>query len=240
MRFKVQKNAAFTLAEVLVTLGIIGIVAAMTLPAISAHYRKKEIAVRLQKFSSTMQNAYNRATINYGPIQNWQYPSKQNDPDQINEFVMRYLFPYLQGLKVCEAGDNACENIQKNTFTGGTGRNAMPVYIFPDGSCFTLIIGGASETSVAMHYMFDYNCLGKPNLLNIDIFNFVTRVIGNRIDLFRAGDWQTYNINDRDTLLEYCKASGTDANVSSNYKGSCTRLLEFDGWEIKDDYPWIN
>lgn len=41
MILKLQRNIAFTLAEVLITLGIIGIVAAMTLPVISAHYRKK-------------------------------------------------------------------------------------------------------------------------------------------------------------------------------------------------------
>lgn len=32
---------AFTLAEVLVTLGIIGVVVALTLPAVIANYRKK-------------------------------------------------------------------------------------------------------------------------------------------------------------------------------------------------------
>ena len=238
MILKLQRNIAFTLAEVLITLGIIGIVAAMTLPVISAHYRKKEISVRLQKFSSTMQSAFNRATIDYGPIQNWKYPTKQNDPEQINEFVMTYLFPYLQGLKICMAGDNACENIQKGTFTGRTD-NSMPIYIFPDGSCFTLIIGGAGASYTTIHYSYDYNCIGKPNKANIDIFRFVTRLVYNKGKLFAAGDWQTYNINDRDTLLEYCKASSTDFNVSSSYNGSCTKLLEYDGWEIKDDYPWI-
>lgn len=35
------KNRAFTLAEVLITLGIIGIIAALTIPNIIAGYRKK-------------------------------------------------------------------------------------------------------------------------------------------------------------------------------------------------------
>ena len=33
----------FTLAEVLITLGIIGIIAAMTLPSIIGHYKKKAL-----------------------------------------------------------------------------------------------------------------------------------------------------------------------------------------------------
>ena len=37
------KKCAFTLAEVLITLGIIGVVAAMTIPSITANYRKQSI-----------------------------------------------------------------------------------------------------------------------------------------------------------------------------------------------------
>ena len=97
---------------------------------------------------------------------------------------------------------------------------------------------GAGIDFTTIHYIYDYNCLGKPNLKNIDNFDFVTRLVKNKGALFAAGNWETYNINDRDTLLEYCKASGTN-NQSTPYSGSCTRLLQYDGWEIKDDYPWI-
>ena len=40
-----KKKTAFTLAEVLITLGIIGIVAAMTLPTLIASYNKQEAGV---------------------------------------------------------------------------------------------------------------------------------------------------------------------------------------------------
>ena len=40
---------AFTLAEVLITLGIIGIVAALTIPTLIGDYRNKERSVRLKK-----------------------------------------------------------------------------------------------------------------------------------------------------------------------------------------------
>ena len=36
----------FTLAEVLVTLGIIGVVAALTLPSLITNYRRKELETR--------------------------------------------------------------------------------------------------------------------------------------------------------------------------------------------------
>ncbi len=39
-----KKNLGFTLAEVLLTLGIIGVVAAMTIPMLITNYQKKQVA----------------------------------------------------------------------------------------------------------------------------------------------------------------------------------------------------
>ena len=47
-----KRKAAFTLAEVLITLGVIGIVAAMTLPTLIANYQKKVVETRLISFYS--------------------------------------------------------------------------------------------------------------------------------------------------------------------------------------------
>lgn len=47
----------FTLAEVLVTLGIIGVVAAMTMPTLIANHQKKQVGVKLSKFYSIMSQA---------------------------------------------------------------------------------------------------------------------------------------------------------------------------------------
>ena len=49
---------AFTLAEVLITLGIIGIVAAMTIPSLVQDYREKAQVTRVKKFYSVFAQAY--------------------------------------------------------------------------------------------------------------------------------------------------------------------------------------
>ena len=49
--------SAFTLAETLITIGIIGIVAAMTLPAIIDQRQKVVTVNRLKKFYTTMEQA---------------------------------------------------------------------------------------------------------------------------------------------------------------------------------------
>lgn len=57
---------AFTLAEVLITLGIIGIVAAMTLAALVNNTEKKELEAQLKKSYSVLQNAINRMNYEEG------------------------------------------------------------------------------------------------------------------------------------------------------------------------------
>lgn len=48
---------AFTLAEVLITLGIIGVVAAMTLPSLVGNYKKKQAVTQLQKVYTVLNQA---------------------------------------------------------------------------------------------------------------------------------------------------------------------------------------
>ena len=67
----IKVNKAFTLAEVLITLGIIGVVAAMTIPTLVQSYKKKVVESRLVKFYSTMQQAIKLSEIENGPISTW-------------------------------------------------------------------------------------------------------------------------------------------------------------------------
>ena len=61
-----QKIWAFTLAEVLITLGIIGIVAAMTIPSLMTKYRKSIVETRLKDSYSIFANAIRLAESEYG------------------------------------------------------------------------------------------------------------------------------------------------------------------------------
>ena len=56
----------FTLAEVLITLGIIGVVAAMTLPSLINKYQSKVLEVAFKKQYSVFQNAFDYSTLENG------------------------------------------------------------------------------------------------------------------------------------------------------------------------------
>ncbi len=66
---KFQK--AFTLAEVLITLGIIGIVAAMTLPVLIQKNNNRVVETRLMKFYSAINQAVKMAETDYGEKSYW-------------------------------------------------------------------------------------------------------------------------------------------------------------------------
>src|SRR5574344_1193156 len=61
-----NSKCAFTLAEVLITLGIIGIVAALTLPSLIENHNKKVWVTALQKFYSTQQQGFQKMLVDEG------------------------------------------------------------------------------------------------------------------------------------------------------------------------------
>ena len=61
-----KRLEAFTLAEVLITIGIIGVVAAMTLPSLINETRNKQHVVAFKKLYSNFSNAINLYKINEG------------------------------------------------------------------------------------------------------------------------------------------------------------------------------
>ena len=62
---------AFTLAEVLITLGIIGVVAALTMPTVIQNYKKKQAVTQLKATYSILAQAFEHAQADYGDMSNW-------------------------------------------------------------------------------------------------------------------------------------------------------------------------
>ena len=60
------RNFGFTLAEVLITLGIIGVVAALTMPTLIANYQKRILVTQLKKEVNVIQNSFQQIIANEG------------------------------------------------------------------------------------------------------------------------------------------------------------------------------
>lgn len=137
---------AFTLAEVLITLGIIGVVAALTLPSVVQNYQKRSLEVATQKFYSVMSQAIKQHMADEGIddlrqsslsviLTGGDWESDDHDIDMANndKFFQKYL-----KAQICEGGCFAdsyktqtgeiSDIFGKSVHNGIIGR-----YLLPDG-----------------------------------------------------------------------------------------------------------
>ena len=80
-----RHNKGFTLAEVLITLGIIGVVAALTIPTLIQNYKTRETVSRLKKTYSEVNEAIKLAVIENGPISHWGLTNSAYDTSEENK-----------------------------------------------------------------------------------------------------------------------------------------------------------
>ncbi len=213
MEHHLNKYFGFTLAEVLITLGIIGVVAAMTMPSLIQNYQKRQTAVRLEKFYSIMSQA----------VLQW-----QNDEGIITGDSMFTLEDV-----------NNLEKL-KNWFNNGIGKYIKTItdedehgkyykVAFADGSGFSAYIGryGALEPVVYFFYCTEYKYCRYESYDGKRTFLF-TLYKGKFITSYPASDNLT-----RDELIKKCKVGN-----GKDRRHDCARLIQVDGWEIRKDYPW--
>ncbi len=93
------RKSAFTLAEVLITLGIIGVVAAMTLPVLVNNYKEKELATQVKKTFSNIQNAALLAQKDLGAVGDNTFLF---DVTNTHAETAKNFAKYFNGAKVCE------------------------------------------------------------------------------------------------------------------------------------------
>ena len=140
---KKGRRFAFTLAEVLITLGIIGVVAALTLPSVVAHYKEKVLVTQVQKAYSEMQNALKL----YSAQNNCSDITCISDTNQTSAELADKLFAQFQGAKRCP-GDwdttrKICKTVQIKNKTPyyengvtASGDGFSPVFVSANGVAY--------------------------------------------------------------------------------------------------------
>ena len=244
--------AAFTLAEVLITLAIIGIVAALTIPTLITNYQKKQTASKLKQTYSIISQALTMAQAEHGDTTTWEvagiYDTPTNDTnfnheEAITKFTTKYFMPYVKVAK--DYGYTQYSQIgYDGDYLPATGlisnsRSAYGYILLLSGNVLIRIgIGtgclnnernpdGTCVTQTYKNIVFkvDINGFDKPNVIGKDVFNMTFDL---RKKVF---GFHNYGISTRQRYLDNCK-SDEDAQV-------CGYLIFLDGWEIKDDYPWF-
>ena len=88
-----RKNLGFTLAEVLITLAIIGVVAALTIPTVVHKYQQRQLYTSFMKMYNTLTNAM-ELIESENESKNWDWDNGTPFQD--------YIIPQLKVSKVCE------------------------------------------------------------------------------------------------------------------------------------------
>ena len=142
--FKINKG--FTLAEVLITLVIVGVVAALTIPNIIYETKKHEYSARLKKFYSAMKQASLRSEVDNKGWSDWAIAESTSSRglEVEQNFMNTYLLPYVSFVK----------------------KESNKIY-FNDGSSLQCHKGDC------MDFIFDVNGDKAPNQVGRDIFDFL-------------------------------------------------------------------
>lgn len=227
MRFK-----AFTLAEVLITLGIIGVVAALTISNLVSSYQKKVTVENLKKAYNIFSNAIALAEVDNGSSDTWYFESW----DDYNE---KYLLPYLKNPKLSNNIYNSRIRSSSNEEYYFIRNDYKDVYCLDNGMCYWYVyshgfrIENNKPAYTYLAFLVDLNGPKGPNRVGRDIFYFF--IDGKKYNLTYYNDSGIDNYRpSRSDLLVGCSKTVTSWGQGSG----CTALIIDDGWKISNDYPW--
>lgn len=173
---------AFTLAEVLITLGIIGVVAAMTIPSLITNYQEKQRVSQLKKVYSALSQAFVSALQENGTVDEWGMGSMYDENSHyiLASNIKKYLrlsqdcvnMPENEAIKICQQGGIDTKN---NEFASIRGFIYSRAVILSDGTQVTF-----REYSPSCDYgnyvcgkiTIDLNGNKQPNSAGYDQFAF--------------------------------------------------------------------
>lgn len=237
-----SKKFGFTLAEVLITLGIIGVVAALTMPSLIANYQKKQTVSKLQKDMATVQQAIKMSEAFNGETVNWTLPDKTH-LGNTQAFAENYFFPYLKTIKTSIPTSEDCWADTKTI----AGNEAVDYKISGFGQvCGCAVLNNGTSIYFWTHgpHPIDYNDhhlqisidinghRKGPNMLGKDVFAMIIPFKSGKI-VPMANDYS------RDEIISTTFKHGCNKDNQSGYAGvSCASLILKDSWQMSKDYPW--
>ena len=215
-----KNKAAFTLAEVLITLGIIGVVATLTLPAVVGNYKKQQTIAKLKKAYSAINQALQLSEADNGEYSIWNH-----EPPTAREYLEQYWLPYFKVTQICDVPQDCGyeSNSPYKTMKGDSNPFTLiiPKYRLPfltsDGILYNISLGFSDSNDKII--FVDINGSKKPNILGKDTFAFIGKPLENR------------NI-----IVGYCHENDKtqiDNECSENGQGfCCAEKIMRENWQI--------
>lgn len=228
-RKSINKTRGFTLPEVLITLGIIGVVAALTIPTLINNSTKQQTSEKLKKVYSTIIQTTNMAKLDYGEVSTW-FTSDVTDGTAAGaqKFADTYLIPYLHVAKNCGLSAAGCSETIYSLSAPGTAvtsiTSSYEKFFLSDGTFIAISYYDSVHNCFPVY--IDINGQAGPNIYGKDCFSFF---------FYSNGQFLPEYMTTRDAA----KTAATYGCNKPNGNGKrCSSLIMLDGWRIADDYPW--
>ena len=214
----VAPKRAFTLAEVLVTLGIIGVVSAMTVPSLMQNHQRKTYVVQLHK----VYNEFSQALLQYQTDKNAVNLTEAGLSSQGN--FDAFVSDYFKTVQKCDNSLTPCFSDDYKTLNGGgVNFHNETSYVLASGSSirFILNVEGDKIGQVGI----DINGKQGPNILGRDLF-FIAVYKNGILDDFNDGTAPLTEDERNSIYTSACQGSG---NVSG---WGCFGKILNDNWEM--------
>ena len=193
-----MKNRAFTLSEVLITLGIIGVISAITLPAVINEFQHQHYLTALKKAYSILQQAENNIYVDYG--MNSVFICNSNDSYCLVDIYKEYLKIGRIEKYIPNRNPEKCFG----TIDVPHADNKHACIFTTDGIIYDFDMENANTTMHNAYINIDINGLKGPNKYGKDRYMFQIR--NNKVAPFY----------DNRSLCNNGKGS-TDANLHCAY-----------------------
>ena len=238
-------KVAFTLAEVLITLGIIGVIAAVTLPTLISNYKKSVVETKVKHMYALVSNAVRMSEAKYGEMSEWDRCDVDSSYECSLQILEKYVFPELKIDKICGQ-----ENIEECwtspiSLSGIEGSltlslsNPIKVTAMLNNGVSLFAWAGRQLTDPHIQIWFDIDGPKKgKNMLGADVFGI--NVIYKSSDTIKAGVWMRglHLKNVDEDALRNMADQGCSKEINNSLAGySCGGLIQLNNWKIPDDYP---
>ncbi len=218
------RKCGFTLAEVLITLAIVGVVAALTMPLLVANHRRSVVEQRLKKFYSVMKQAVMLSEVQNGNIDHWDKlePGKDEEGNS-NSYIWynKYLAPYISSTKV---------TIANNEY-------APTIVYFADGSLLSFQRYAWYFFPFAKDYKLDANGITDYSISGRKFFVFFWYESQADYEKGCRG-FDTFGCNWTDEDLTKENKTNACSETYLNQPATCSRVIQKNGWKIPDNYPF--
>ena len=205
-----HKTLAFTLAEVLVVLGIIGVVSALTLPNLNQNTSEKEKVVKLKKVYSELNDAVGRAVVEYGPVSVWL--KKSSTDAERNKKYFERITEFLKVSKTCAPNVSGC-------FSSSTELNSYYKAITADGTAIVFAPwSGCNDTFGIKDYC---------GVIFVDLDGPTKGVNTEGDDIFRLAGTKTGV--DTYLAIDYSEGGKSIVTECFSWRGGCSAWVIHNG-----------